>query len=122
MIGGLQRAAMQLRSTEVSDSACINNETSTSGTAAEEYAYSWQNEHGPLSVATRKSETPPPEPNIDSDGSQFNFDTAIEDKAMGKSLDAMEVDEQESDGDDKKESGSDKERRSDAKMFDVNEK
>uniref|UniRef100_A0A8R1HXE2 Uncharacterized protein n=1 Tax=Caenorhabditis japonica TaxID=281687 RepID=A0A8R1HXE2_CAEJA len=112
---------------------------------------------------------------IDSDGSQFNFDTAIEDKPMGKSMDAMEVDEQESDGDDKKEtisapsrvrrrasqrrseemkekwvelakvlpwvetlevvtpqvemrkfqkefSGSDKERRSDAKMFDVNEK
>uniref|UniRef100_A0A8R1IDG9 Uncharacterized protein n=1 Tax=Caenorhabditis japonica TaxID=281687 RepID=A0A8R1IDG9_CAEJA len=27
MIGGLQRAAMQVRSTEVSDSACINNET-----------------------------------------------------------------------------------------------
>uniref|UniRef100_A0A8R1ETN4 Uncharacterized protein n=1 Tax=Caenorhabditis japonica TaxID=281687 RepID=A0A8R1ETN4_CAEJA len=62
------------------------------------------------------------EPEIDSDGSQFNFDTAIEDKPMGKSMDAMEVDEQESDGDDKKESGSDKERRSDAKMFDVNEK
>uniref|UniRef100_A0A8R1EEB2 Uncharacterized protein n=1 Tax=Caenorhabditis japonica TaxID=281687 RepID=A0A8R1EEB2_CAEJA len=40
---------------------------------------------------------------IDSDGSQFNFDTAIEDKPMGKSMDAMEVDEQESDGDDKKE-------------------
>uniref|UniRef100_A0A8R1J1E9 Uncharacterized protein n=1 Tax=Caenorhabditis japonica TaxID=281687 RepID=A0A8R1J1E9_CAEJA len=35
----------------------------------------------------------------DSDGSQFNFDNAIEDKPMGKSLDAMEVDEQESDGD-----------------------
>uniref|UniRef100_A0A8R1ECV8 Uncharacterized protein n=1 Tax=Caenorhabditis japonica TaxID=281687 RepID=A0A8R1ECV8_CAEJA len=45
-----------------------------------------------------------PYPNlIDSDGSQFNFDTAIEDKPMGKSMDAMEVDEQESDGDDKKE-------------------
>uniref|UniRef100_A0A8R1EHE1 Uncharacterized protein n=1 Tax=Caenorhabditis japonica TaxID=281687 RepID=A0A8R1EHE1_CAEJA len=43
------------------------------------------------------------EPEIDSDGSQFNFDTAIEDKPMGKSMDAMEVDEQESDGDDKKE-------------------
>uniref|UniRef100_A0A8R1I6S2 Uncharacterized protein n=1 Tax=Caenorhabditis japonica TaxID=281687 RepID=A0A8R1I6S2_CAEJA len=27
MIGGPQRAAMQVRSTEVSDSACINNET-----------------------------------------------------------------------------------------------
>uniref|UniRef100_A0A8R1ID96 ATP-dependent DNA helicase n=1 Tax=Caenorhabditis japonica TaxID=281687 RepID=A0A8R1ID96_CAEJA len=27
MIGGQQRAAMQVRSTEVSDSACINNET-----------------------------------------------------------------------------------------------
>uniref|UniRef100_A0A8R1J1X6 Uncharacterized protein n=1 Tax=Caenorhabditis japonica TaxID=281687 RepID=A0A8R1J1X6_CAEJA len=43
------------------------------------------------------------QPPIDSDGSQFNFDTAIEDKPMGKSLDAMEVDEQEPDGDDKKE-------------------
>uniref|UniRef100_A0A8R1ILU6 Uncharacterized protein n=1 Tax=Caenorhabditis japonica TaxID=281687 RepID=A0A8R1ILU6_CAEJA len=44
-----------------------------------------------------------PEPESDSDGSQFNFDNAIEDKPMGKSLDAMEVDEQESDGDDEKE-------------------
>uniref|UniRef100_A0A8R1IM25 Uncharacterized protein n=2 Tax=Caenorhabditis japonica TaxID=281687 RepID=A0A8R1IM25_CAEJA len=29
-----------------------------------------------------------PEPESDSDGSQFNFDNAIEDKPMGKSLDA----------------------------------
>ncbi|CAI2346117.1 unnamed protein product [Caenorhabditis sp. 36 PRJEB53466] len=44
-----------------------------------------------------------PEPESDSDGSDFDFDNAIvEEKAMGKPLDEMEVDE-DSDGDEEKE-------------------
>ncbi|UMM18752.1 hypothetical protein L5515_014670 [Caenorhabditis briggsae] len=41
-----------------------------------------------------------PEPESDSDGSDFDFDNAIEEKTWEKPLDAMEVEEAESDGDD----------------------